>query len=396
MQKNKHEKGFAALIVCMIAAVLAGLAFLTIKVGGGYKQLADERQYLDTCALSIGMDIIYTNDVEMFCNNTEGLGCNLDFVDNQSQFNCIDNGLDCSTTPCKRKFSITADYIVNGIETTDTSFVKIDEENHDVQKIDAAIILLLDFSGSMQGNRIAQLKTAVQTFVAQNYDLDYSVILYNSNVINFTEISKGLDHDQRVLSIVNNNSPSGGTNFVKPLQKSKELIDRTDNEAYYIIMVSDGSPNEGGSESINYVRSVLRNSNINDCYYSTSNSPCITVYSLAVDNADTGVLNQISGNAINQNPGEYSFSINANQVLAAFSAIVAEIVCRIGPVSSSNDLHIFNNTTKLRKDIDFVYDSLFNIVKFYDILPNNICSLMLENNTDITIRSGRPKVYAEF
>jgi len=199
-----------------------------------------------------------------------------------------------------------------------------------------------------------------------------------------------------VLSIVNNSNPGGGTNFVRPLQKSKELIDRSDNEAYYIIMVSDGSPNEGGSNSINYVRNVLRNRDVNDCYYSTANSPCITLYSLAVDNADTSVLNQISGNAINQNPNEYSFSITANQVLTAFSAIIAEIVCRIGPVLSSNDLHIFNGITKLRENLDFVYDDLFNIVKFYDIPPNNICNLMLTNNSNITIRSGDPKIYAEF
>lgn len=396
MQKKQSKKGFAALIVCMISAVLAGLALLTIKISGGYKQLADERQLLDTCALSIGMDITYTNDVEKFCNNVEGLGCNLDFINNQAQLSCIDEGLDCSTTPCKRKFKITSDYIVNDIEVTDVTSVEIDEENHDVQKIDAAIILLLDFSGSMNGNRITQLKTAVQTFVAQDYDLDYAVILYNSDIINFTEISKGLNHDQRVLSIVNSSSPGGGTNFVKPLQKTKELINRSDNEVYYVIMVSDGSPNEGGSASINYVQSFLRNNDVNDCYYSTANSPCVTLYSLAVDNADTDVLNQISGNVINQNPEEYSFSINSNQVLAAFSAIVAEIVCRIGPIFSSNNLHIFNGTSKLRENLDFVYDNLFSIVKFYNSPPNNMCDLMLTNDSNITIRSGEPKIYAEF
>jgi len=396
MQKNQSKKGFAALVVCTISAVLAGLAFLVMQIGGGYRQLSEERQLLDTCAMSIGMDIVYTNNDEKFCDNIEGLGCNLDFISNQSQFSCIDDGLDCSVVPCKRKFTITSDYIVNGVEVTDSTYVEINEENHDVQKINAAVILLLDFSGSMKGNRITQLKSAVQTFVAQNYDLDYAVVLYNSDVINFTEISKGLNHDQRVLSIVNGNNPAGGTNFVKPLQKSKDLIDRTNNEAYYIIMVSDGSPNEGGSDSINYVQNVLRNRDVNDCYYSTSNSPCITLYSLAVDNADTTVLNQISGNAINQNPDEYSFSINANQVLTAFSALIAEIVCRIGPVFSSNDLHVFNNTIKLRENLDFVYDDLFNIIKFYDIPPNNICNLMLTNNSNITIRSGDPKIYAEF
>lgn len=393
---KKQNKGFASLIVCMISAVLAILAYMVIQIGGGYKQLSDSRQLLDTCAMSIGMDINYTNDVTQFCDRVEGLGCNLDVTSITPDFVCTDVGLDCSMSPCKRKFSISSSVIINGHEVEDTTSVEIKEENHDVQKIDAAVILLLDFSGSMRGNRISQLKSAVQTFVSQNYDLDYAVVLYNSDIINATEISKGLNHDQRVLSIVNSNNPSGGTNFVKPLQKSKELIDRTDNEAYYIIMVSDGSPNEGGNSSINYVQNVLRNRDINDCYYSTSNSPCVTLYSLAVDNADVNVLNQISGNAINQNANEYSFSITANQVLIAFSAIIAEIVCRIGPVLSFNNLHIFNNTTKLREDLDFVYDNLFNIIKFYDIPPNNICNLMLTNDSNITIRSGAPKIYAEF
>lgn len=395
MQK-KRNKGFASLIVCMISAVLATLAYLVIQIGGGYKQLSDARQLLDTCAMSIGMDINYTNDAESFCERVEGLGCNLDFATVTPRFVCLDQGLDCTTTPCKRKFSITSSVVINGNEVEDTTSVEIEEEKHDVEKIDAAIILLLDYSGSMQGNRISQLKNAVRTFVSQNYDLDYSVLLYNSNVINFTNISKGLNHDQNVLSIVNRNRPSGGTNFVKPLQKAKELIDRTDNEAYYIIMVSDGSPNEGGQASSNYVRNVLRNQNINDCYYSTKDNPCITIYSLAVDNADVSVLNQISGNAVNQNPQEYSFSITANQVITAFSAIVAEIVCRIGPVLSTNNLHIFNETIKLVEDEDYTFDRLFSIVKFYDNPPNNTCSLMLANDSNITIRSGKPRIYAEF
>jgi uncharacterized protein YegL len=392
MQKKNNDKGFAALLVCMIAAILASLAYITINIGIGYQKLSNERQLLDSCAISIGLEVINTNNLEDSCYQLLSPGCNQNIVNSNATLECENSFLDCTTLPCKRTFKVKSSYTINDVVVKDEVEVKVAEEKSNVTKIDAGLIFLLDYSGSMSGNRILQLKNAVQFFVSQNYDISYSVLIYNSDIIEYTEIKKGLNHDQNVLSIINNNRPNGGTNFVKPLVKAKELIESSNKEAYYIIMVSDGSPNEGSNASRQYVLNNLRNENENQCLYSTRQNPCITIFSLGVDNANTSALNAISGNIINQNSDEYSFLINANQTVLAFTSIIAEIVCRIGPVFSNKNINVFNQDIKLRENVDYVYDDTFNIIKFYDEFPNNICEKIMQDNTDITIRSGRPKL----
>jgi uncharacterized protein YegL len=244
----------------------------------------------------------------------------------------------------------------------------------------------------MNGNRIQQLKDTVSQFVNSDFNLSYSVILYNSSVIVKSDIGKSPQHKQSVLSIVNNRSPGGGTNFVSPLQEAMTQIQATNYEAYYILLISDGSPNEGVGPSQTFVQNNIRNINDNNCIYSTASDPCITVYTLGVDNANTNALQSISGNTLNTTPNEFSFVVNANQVSAAFNAIIEEIMCRIGPVIADGELNVFNDLQILEEGTDYLYDNLYKILKFYDEEPFNICTNMLNNNAQITLRWGKPKI----
>ena len=388
------NKGFAALTIVLLSAVLSTLAFITIQYGRISLNVMEEKQVLDSCGIGLGISIIETNNIEEICTADFLNNCALLLSNNVTpDFQCVDLGLECSIENyCERKYGITSSYNPGRGETSKSVIITVPEEVHDVDLVDAAVIMLLDYSGSMGGNRIVQLRDTVSQFVNSDFNLSYSVILYNSNVIVSSSIGKDQQHKQSVLSMVNNNSPNGGTNFVAPLNKAMEQITQTDYEAYYILLISDGSPNEGIGPSQSFVQNNVMNINDDHCIYSTSVNPCITVYTLGVDNANTNALTSISGNTLNTTPNEFSFVVNANQVTEAFNAIIEEIMCRIGPVIADGDLNVFNGIQILEEGVDYLYDDLYKILKFYDVEPFNICTNMLNNNAQITLRWGRPSL----
>ena len=396
MEKNKkHNKAFSSLITCTLAAALSLIAFSVIKYGIISKNIFHEKQALDGCGYSVGYNLIYYNDIEKYCNNLNQNSCDLsslNIISEDTEFNCQEQQLICEDNKCYREFIVSSRYNP-GLGFVDKSVsVKINEEVHDVERIDAAVIFLLDYSGSMNGNRITQLKNAVNQFIDYDYNLSYAVLIYNQNVITTSSISRGLNHDQTAMSIVNNNHSGGGTNFVKPIERALDLIQNSEHETYYIVLVSDGSPNEGINESLNLVNQRIMSIDNSNCVYSTKENPCITMFTLGVDNANMVALKSISGNTISSNSEEHSYRISANQTSIAFNAIIEEIMCRIGPIESDGDIYVFNNLQVLEENIDYVYDNQHKILKFYDSEPHNSCTRMIENNSNITIRWGKPLV----
>lgn len=391
--RRRQHKGFAALTIVLLAAALAAISFTVIQYGRISLNATNEKQALDSCGTGAGLSIISTNDINEVCYGEYLNNCSELLGMPQPNFICEDLGLDCNVSGvCERKFGISSTYNPGRGDVTKSVIVSVSEETHDVDLIDAAVIMLLDYSGSMGGNRIQQLKDTVAQFVNSDFNLSYSVILYNSSVIEKSDIGKSQQHKQTVLSIINNRSPGGGTNFISPMQEAMTQIQATNYETYYILLISDGSPNEGLGPSQTFVQNNIRNINDNNCIYSTATDPCITVYTLGVDNANTNALQSISGNTLNTTPAEFSFVVNTNQVAAAFNAIIEEIMCRIGPVIAEGELNVFNNLQVLEEGIDYLYDDLYKVLKFYDEDPFNICSNMLNNNAQITLRWGKPKI----
>ena len=388
------SKGFAALTIVLLSAVLSSLAFIAIQYGRISLNISNEKQTLDSCSTSVGLGVISSNDIDSMCSSDFLNSCSSFLGSPSPNLVCIDEGLDCNAdNVCKRKFSISSTYDPGRGEVTKSVEMSISEETHDVSVVDAAVIMLLDFSGSMRGNRIVQLKDTVRSFVGADYNLSYSVILYNDTIITTSNIGKGQQHNQNIVSIVNSNNPGGGTNFVNPLTESLRQIQTTNYEAYYVLLISDGSPNEGISASQNFVQSNILSLNDNVCLLTTAQNPCITVYTLGVDNANQGALQSISGNTLSQNPAEYSYTVNANQVQEAFNAIIEEIMCKIGPVIAEFPLNVFNNLVLLDENIDYIYNEETKIFKFYDVEPFNICSEMLNDNAQITLRWGKVNLH---
>ena len=390
LQYKKRSKGFASAVTILLAAMLALLSYKVIQIGIIGVNVNTEKQILDTCSIIAGQSIIRTNSIQEVCNENFLNQCSIDIDQGNGMFSCIDLGLDCEENKCKRIIQVTSNYNPGRGDVSKSVEVHINEETHDVNIVDAAVIMLLDFSGSMQGNRISQLKNTVREFIGNNYNLSYSVILYNNSIITTSNINKGQNHNQSVLSIINTTTAGGGTNFINPLREALGQIQTSGYEVYYILLISDGSPNEGASPSQVFVENNIRNINGDFCISSTIQNPCITLFSLGVDNANTNLLESLVGNSINQDANQYAYNVNANQTSEAFNAIIEEIMCRIGPIIADGVLYVFNKLEILEENIDYIYDNQSRLLKFYDVEPFNICSEMLDNNSNITIRWGKP------
>lgn len=204
------SKGFAALTTVLLSAVLASIAFLVIQYGRISLNIAEEKQLLDSCSVAAGQSVISTNDVENVCSSSYLNECvNIINEDLNPEFYCEDLGLECSAdNECSRVFGISSTYNPGRGNVTKSRQVSVKEETHDVDLIDAAVIMLLDYSGSMNGNRIVQLKDTVSQFINSDFNLSYSVILYNDEVIVTSNIGKSQQHKQTVLSMVNNHGPA--------------------------------------------------------------------------------------------------------------------------------------------------------------------------------------------
>tara|TARA_Y100001973_G_C5148618_1_gene306815 strand:+ start:23 stop:1204 length:1182 start_codon:yes stop_codon:yes gene_type:complete len=390
------NKGFAALTTVLLSAVLTLLTFIAIQYGRIVLNKSYEEQLHDSCSLAMGKTINESNNIEDVCNTGFLNNCAISLDSREPSFICEDLGLECDNTGrCKRKFSIKSKYNPNRGYVTKENIVSVNEEVHNINFVDAAVILLLDFSGSMRGNRIVQLKNAVRHFINEDYNLSYSVILYSSSVLVSSNIGKGQQHNQTVLSIINSNNPGGGTNFVTPLNRALTQIRSTNFESYYIMLISDGSPNEGIGPSRNFVENNIFNINDNNCLHTTRQNPCITNYTLGVDNANVPALQSLSGNTLSQSSIDYTYVVNSQQTDAAFQAIIEEIMCKTETVLATQPVNVFNNLDLLEENVDYIYDEQANVFRFYDVEPIYACTEMLENNAQITLRWGKVELNVE-
>lgn len=393
--KRLQSKGFAALTTVLLAAVLASISLIVIQYGRISLNISYEKQLLDTCSIDAGEGIKNSNDIETICSSNTLNQCAIVLDSPEPDFSCEDLGLECNAEDlCKRRFKITSTYDPGRGYVSKENILEVNEEVHDIELIDTAVILLLDFSGSMQGNRINQLKTTARQFVNADYNLNYSIVLYNDNVIIETPIGKGQQHKLSVLSILNTYNAGGGTNFLSPLNSALSKIRNTDYESYYIILISDGSPNEGIDPSRDFVQNNIFSINPDNCRQTTVQNPCITTYTLGVDNANVAALQSVSGNVLNQNSIDYNYIVNTQQVNGAFNAIIEEIMCKIGPVLADYPANIFNGLTLLEENIDYTYNDEEKIFKFYDVAPFYACTEMLSSNAQITLRWGKTKINA--
>ena len=122
-------------------------------------------------------------------------------------------------------------------------------------------VFALDYSGSMSGTGIQQLRSAMQFILteeeASNNYLQFSekdkisFILFSSNPGKTITIENGLETDAP-LRTINNTYPNGGTNIYDTVTQAIQLLKDEDREKYNvsIVLMTDGEGNSGNERKM--------------------------------------------------------------------------------------------------------------------------------------------------
>lgn len=144
-----------------------------------------------------------------------------------------------------------------------TNFSELDEENPQGEVIGSLpereevpssstlgprdVALVLDVSGSMSGDPIAQMKEAAQGFLdtAVGGGAQVGLVSYSGEA----QVLERLDSSATALSVAVSDLSSGGnTNIEDGLVKGEQVLSAGNADRRIIVLMSDGAPNEGKTE----------------------------------------------------------------------------------------------------------------------------------------------------
>ena len=109
------------------------------------------------------------------------------------------------------------------------------------------IVIVMDISGSMAGEKIEQAKRAVK-FVLENLGREdrFSLIFFNSSVLDLTN-GKLLpaSEAESMVKKVDEIEAGGGTNIYEALKRALEILKDHEDENNFVVFVTDGIPTVG-------------------------------------------------------------------------------------------------------------------------------------------------------
>ena len=424
IDRKATEAGFVSVLILFVAAALATFSYGLINIGDTAIKVNMEKQMLDTHGILVGQSAI-KHGLGQTCSEgffigemaerSEELFNNLEGIEaDDRQYTCepigglIERGEGDPDGPpgTFRRYRVRSTLNAQIFDDQEDDeggvsrdvIVEVRELSEEVERPRPQVMFLLDYSGSMGGERVIQLRNAVSTFVNANYELDYGIVIYDSNVRTQIGINSGANHNQSVLSMINNQAPAGSTNFGDPLLVGINALEARVQNEVFIVLISDGNPN-AGPNALTIVENQIRSVDPQSCL-THEGEKCITVYTLGVDNANVGLLQNLSGNAIT-NPNDrddFTFIANAAGTQGAFSAIVEDILCRVGPIDPApgpdeqNTINVLVDENPLEIGVDFVYDGSTNSIKLFDEAPNFACTSVLDQGGSVTVRYGQPRL----
>lgn len=158
----------------------------------------------------------------------------------------------------------------DGLDDTEVLlFTKEDEEGdfaldwyEDHVSAERDVVLVLDKSGSMEGEPLEQTKEASKKFISTilKEDAVLGVVTYSSSAQTELEFST---RENVLRNKVENMSADGGTNIEDALKVASELLESSNAKKKIIVLMSDGEANEGleGDDLIHYA-DTIRNSGV--------------------------------------------------------------------------------------------------------------------------------------
>lgn len=126
----------------------------------------------------------------------------------------------------------------------------------------AALYFALDYSGSMQGNRLVSMKAAITSVLSSflglggSSALDIRVVGYSDSTASITRYGAGGSDVQEIIDWVNNRAASGGTNYEAGVSLAPAFFANTGQKPRYVFFLSDGEPT-GGITNANAARAIL-------------------------------------------------------------------------------------------------------------------------------------------
>ena len=125
---------------------------------------------------------------------------------------------------------------------------KPDEPAHHVRR-PTDVVIILDRSGSMMGDKIEQARAAVRELLAQLGDQDrFALVTYSDDAAVAVPLSTVGDRQRSAwFETVAAIQPDGGTNMSSGLDRGLDLIEhgRADGRVPHVILISDGLANQG-------------------------------------------------------------------------------------------------------------------------------------------------------
>ena len=408
--KSNQKGGSVALLILVMAAFLGILYIGQIEVAKSSIEVNKQKQLLDMAGTLLGNNIIksgisyncangeFQNDSRIILE-TAAREMNIHTIPN---IKCHDLGTYIDELgQTKHRLQITSTTGVsskyaNGELVNREIIIEFKEQTQEIKKPDSSITFILDYSGSMNSfNRRQQLVNAFNQFIAGQYDIKYGASLFSTDVIQpSVNINKGGIHDQLASQRISNQRADGSTNFTAGLNDAKNLLRNQPIDKHFFVFITDGDPTAGG-EPVSWVRQNIFNIPPNNCRRLNPDVNCITIYSLGVNISDTNAdrLIKMSGNAATPENErvEYFFYATNQQIGLAFDNIIANILCKWGPIapipSNLNELqnlNIFLNDQPINKN-DWELDENTYEIKLY----NQVCDQILENGGLITSRYGK-------
>ncbi len=128
-------------------------------------------------------------------------------------------------------------------------------------------VYVLDFSGSMEGERADKLKTAMGQMLDQNQARDFFlqaserdinvIITFSSEVENVWEVKGNRQAElMKILQDINLKQPNGGTAIYTALETALDKVKQYGNDGYLpaIILLTDGESNQKGDDNMPHLK----------------------------------------------------------------------------------------------------------------------------------------------
>jgi Ca-activated chloride channel family protein len=127
------------------------------------------------------------------------------------------------------------------------------------------LILVVDTSGSMQGERMEQNKKALRYLINAMPACDnFNIVQFNTDVDSFKEkLVVATDNNKKAaLSYINDLESRGGTNIGDALKTANTMLIANSNRPTYLVLMTDGEPTVGETNEAQLLKTVSKKDNV--------------------------------------------------------------------------------------------------------------------------------------